>query len=89
MINKGEIGVTISVDFGSDISNAISALLILEPEVGKAKEFTATINGQVGSYTTISEEDLNFTGRWRKKLKVTFSNTSVLQSDYEVFRVLN
>jgi len=101
-LNKGEIGATIYADFGSDISAATSIKMILEPEVGTAKEFTAVLGAsditvdntdytanEYAYFTTTKENDLDYIGRWRKKLEVTFSSSSVLQSDYSKFRVLS
>ena len=100
-LNKGEIGSIIRVIAGEDISTATSVLMILEPELGAAKEFTATVPGvtievdgitytanEYAEYTTVSEEDLNYIGRWRKKIKYTFSSVDVKQTNYLKFRVL-
>jgi len=100
-LNKGEIGSIIRVIAGEDISNASSVLMILESEVGQAKEFAATVPGvtvevdnitytanEYAEYTTTSEEDLDYVGRWRKKIKYTFSSTDVKQTNYQKFRVL-
>ena len=99
--NKGEIGVTLRVDAGQDISSASTVLIIAEPEVGTAKEFTATVPAvtvtvdnitytanEYAEYTTINEDDLDYVGRWRMKLKATFSATDVSQTNYVKFRVL-
>lgn len=101
-LNKNEVGATIYAAFGSDISTATSIKLILEPEIGTAKEFTATLGtsnitvdnidyvaNEYSYYTTTTDTDLDYVGRWRKKLEVTFSASSVLQSDYSKFRVLD
>jgi len=102
-INKGEIGQPLRVNLGVDISTATEALIILEPEIGVAKEFTATIpsssvtlpDGTVlnaneyAEYTTLTSDDLDYVGRWRMKLKATFSSTDVRQTNYVKFRVLN
>jgi len=100
--NKGEIGATVYADFGSDISTATSIKMILEPEIGTAKEFAAVLGtsnitidnidyvaNEYAHYTTAADTDLDYVGRWRKKLDGTFSASSVLQSDYSKFRVLS
>ncbi len=100
-LNKGEIGSVIRVIAGEDISSASSVLMILEPEIGAAKEFTATVPAvtievdnvtytanEYAEYTTVSEEDLDYIGRWRKKIKYTLSSTDVKQTNYQKFRVL-
>jgi hypothetical protein len=100
--NKGEIGSIIRVDAGEDISTASSVLIILEPELGLTKEFTATVPAstvtvdgitytanEYAEYTTASVEDLDYVGRWRKKIKSTFSSVDVRQTDYVKFRVLS
>tara|TARA_R110002074_G_scaffold119_2_gene489 strand:+ start:3003 stop:3320 length:318 start_codon:yes stop_codon:yes gene_type:complete len=102
-LNKGEIGQPLRINLGVDISAATSAIIICQPEAGTAKEFTATIpatpvtlpNGDVlaaneyAEYTTTSTEDLDYVGKWRMKLKATFSSTDVRQTNYQKFRVLN
>ena len=100
-INKGEIGQTLRINLGEDISAATSTIIFAEPEVGTVKEFVATVpavpitvNGvtlnanEYAEYTTTSAEDLDYIGRWRMKLKATFSSTEVSQTNYEKFRVL-
>jgi fructose-specific phosphotransferase system component IIB len=99
--NKGEIGVILRVAAEQDISSASPVIIIAEPEVGTAKEFTATVPAvdvtvdnvtytanEYAEYTTTSEEDLDYVGRWRMKLKATFSSTDVAQTNYVKFRVL-
>ena len=102
-INKGEIGQPLRVNIGEDISAATSVIIVCQPEVGTAKEFTATVpatpvtlpNGDVLSaseyaeYTTLTSDDLDYVGRWRMKLKATFSASDVRQTNYVKFRVLN
>ncbi len=100
-INKGEIGQALRINLGEDISAATSTIIFAEPEVGTVKEFVATVpavpitvNGvtlnanEYAEYTTTSAEDLDYIGRWRMKLKATFSSTEVSQTNYEKFRVL-
>ena len=100
-LNKGEIGQIIRVSFGSDISSALSIKMILQPEAGIKKEFAATVGtstitvdnveyeaDKYAEYTTISTDDLDYVGRWRKKLEVTFTAQNIEQNNYEKFRVL-
>lgn len=100
-LNRGEIGSVIRVIAGEDISSATSVEMILEPELGAIKEFVATVPGvtievdgitytanEYAEYTTVSEEDLNYIGRWRKKIKYTFSSVDVKQTNFQKFRVL-
>ena len=100
-INKGEIGAPLRINLGEDISSATTAIIIAQPEVGTAKEFAATIPAtnvtvdgvtlnanEYAEYTTTSEEDLDYVGRWRMKLKATFSSTDIAQTNYVKFRVL-
>lgn len=100
-LNKGEIGQVIRVNYGSDISSAASVKIFIEPEFGTLKEFVATVPGvpvtvngvtfeanEYAEYTTLSEEDLDYIGRNRKKVKVEFSSTDIQQTNYEKFRVL-
>ena len=99
--NKGEIGVVIRVDAGEDISAATSVLILLQPELGAVKEFVATVPGsdvtvngitytanEYAEYTTTSEEDLDYAGKWRKKAESTFSSSRVTQTNYVKFGVL-
>lgn len=101
-LNKGEIGQPLRINFGEDISAATEALILSQPEIGTTKEFVATIpsspvtvNGvtfaanEYVEYTTVSEEDQDYVGRWRYKAKLTFSSTDVRQSNYFKYRVLN
>lgn len=102
-LNKGEIGQPLRVNLGEDISGATETLIIAQPEIGnETKEFVATVpnvdvtleNGDVllaneyAEYITLNEEDLDFEGRWRMKLKATFSSTDIRQTNYVKFRVL-
>ena len=54
-----------------------------------------TVNGvtflanEYAEYTTLKEDDLDYVGRWRMKLKATFSDTDIRQTDYVKFRVLS
>lgn len=101
-LNKGEIGQPLRINVGEDISAATSAVIIAQPEVGTIKEFTATIPAtpvtvdnvtlnanEYAEYTTLTTEDLDYVGRWRMKLKLTFSASDVRQTNYTKFRVLN
>jgi len=101
-LNKGEIGQPLRVNLGEDISEATEAIIIAQPEVGQLKEFVATIPAvpvtvdgvtlnanEYAEYITTTVEDLDFAGRWRMKLKATFSSADVRQTDYQTFRVLS
>lgn len=102
-LNKGEIGQPLRVNLGEDISGATETLIIAQPELGnEIKEFVATVpnvnvtleDGTVllaneyAEYTTLNEEDLDFVGRWRMRLKATFSSTDIRKTSYQKFRVL-
>jgi hypothetical protein len=100
-VNIGEIGQVITVNYGSDISSALKVNMLLEPESGEKKEFIAVVGtvqviidnevldaNEYAQYTTASIEDLDYVGRWRKKLEVEFSSTDIKQTNYEKFRVL-
>lgn len=100
-INKGEIGVPLRINLDEDISAATSLIILCQPEVGTQKEFTATapavdvtVDGvtysanEYAEYTTTSAEDLDYIGRWRMKLKATFSSADIRQTDYVKFNVL-
>ena len=100
-INRGEIGVPLRINLGEDISSATETIIIAQPEVGTAKEFIATVPNtdvtvdgvtllanEYAEYTTLNEEDLDYVGRWRMKLKATFSSTDVSQTNFVKFRVL-
>ena len=69
--------------------------------MGQVKEFTATVPNvnvtvdgvtllanEYAEYTTLKVEDLDYIGRWRMKLKATFSSTDIRQTNYQKFRVL-
>ena len=99
--NKGEIGVIIRVDAGEDISSATKVLILAQPELGIIKEFVATVPSsdvtvdgitftanEYAEFTTTSEDDLDYVGRWRNKIKATFSSTDIRQTNYVKFRVL-
>lgn len=100
-INKGEIGVPLRINLGEDISTATETIIIAQPEVGTTKEFTATVPNtnvtvdgvtllanEYAEYTTLTKEDLDYVGRWRMKLKATFSSTDIAQTNFVKFRVL-
>jgi hypothetical protein len=99
--NKGEIGSIIRVNTGEDISSAASVVIVLQPEAGTVKEFTATVPAvevtvddvvypanQYAEYTTVLTTDLDYIGTWRKKAEITFSSVLVTQTNYVKFRVL-
>ncbi len=99
-LNVEEIGQTIRVNAAQDISTATALVIRLEPEQGFLEDYPATLGtvdvtvgdetflaNEYAEYVTL-EDDLNYSGRWRKKLTVTFSPSSELSTNYEVFRVL-
>lgn len=101
-LNFGEIGQPIRYNFGVDISLA-TPTLILQPEIGFTKEITAGVTipdsdvtvgdvtfsaGEYVEYTTLSEDDLDYIGRWRYKASLEFSSTDKRQGDFIKFRVL-
>jgi hypothetical protein len=100
-LNFNEIGSIIRVNLGYDIT-ASTPELILQPELGETKEITTGVTipgvtvvtdietftaGEYIEYLTI-DGDLDYTGRWRKKAKLTFSSNNIQQNDFEKFRVL-
>ena len=100
-LNFNEIGQIIRVNLGRDIS-ASTPTLILRPEVGQEKEILTGVtipNVQVVTdaetfeaneyieYTTIVD-DLDYSGRWKKKAKLEFSASNIEQTDFQKFRVL-
>lgn len=100
-LNLNEIGSIIRVNLGQDIT-AATPTLILQPELGSAKEITAGVTiplvtvetdletfeaGEYIEYKTI-DGDLDYVGRWRKKAKLNFSASDIRQNDFELFRVL-
>lgn len=102
-LNVGEIGQPLRVNLGEDISLATETIILAQPEIGnETKEFIATVpavnvtlpSGEVllaneyAEYITLNEEDLDYIGRWRMKLKATFSSTDIRQTNYVKFRVL-
>ena len=100
-LNKNEIGQPIRINLGEDISLS-TPTLILQPEVGNAKEITTGVTVPavpvtVGDETLLANEyieyftlegDLDYIGRWRFKAKLDFSSTDIRQTDYQKFRVL-
>lgn len=99
-INKGEYGGTLYVNMGEDISSATAYKMILQPPFGDSLEKTATLGTETithenRTYTanqyityTIANGDIDQSGQWRKRGKVTQSATNVLLSNYEKFTVL-
>lgn len=100
-LNFNEIGSTIRVNLGFDITSS-TPTLILEPELGPEKEITTGViipgvtvttdletftAGEYIEYSTI-DGDLDYVGRWRKKAKLEFSSNDIQQNDFEKFRVL-
>lgn len=101
-LNKGEIGQPLRVNIGEDISLATTSTILAEPEIGITKEFVATVPdvpvavdgvtlnaNEYAEYITTSKEDLDYTGRWRMKLKAEFSSSDIRQTNYVKFRVLD
>lgn len=99
-LNKGEIGQVIRVNAGTDITSAISIDMKLVPEFGEIKIFTATVgvgdveegnetftSGEYAEYTTVLDTDLDYAGRWKKRIEVVSIN-STLKTNFESFRVL-
>ena len=101
-LNYNEIGQPIRINFAEDISIA-TPTMILEPRVGTKKEITTgvtipsvavTVGNETLSaneyveYTTI-DGDLDYSGYWRYKAKLTFSTSDIRQSDYSRFIVLD
>ena len=102
-MNVGEYGNIFRFNVNSDIS-AATPTLILEPRFGTALKLTTidgvtiptsdiAVNGQTflaNQYVEyiIKEDDLNYAGRWRAKLKAKFSDTKELITDYQRFTVM-
>ena len=100
-LNKDEIGQPIRINLNEDISLS-TPTLILEPKVGKKREITSgvtvpVVNVTVGGETLLANEyieyftkagDLDFSGRWRFRAKLTFSATDIRKTDYQFFTVL-
>jgi len=100
-LNLNEIGQTIRVNVGEDISSS-TPTLIIEPEIGLRKEITVGVTvpavtvvtdletftaNEYIEYNTI-DGDLDYVGRWKKKAKLDFSSTNIQQTDFSKFRVL-
>jgi hypothetical protein len=100
-LNKNEIGQPIRINLGEDISLA-TPTLILQPRLGETKEITTgvtipdsavtigttTLNANEYVEYTTKDGDLDYSGQWRYKAKLTFSATDVRQTDYQRFTVL-
>jgi len=101
-LNFNEIGQVIRVNVGEDLTQADSVAMILLPEFGEIKELTTGVTiptedytqgdetffvGEYIQYTTV-DGDLDYTGRWKKKAKITFTPSNVEQTNYQKFRVL-
>jgi hypothetical protein len=100
-LNFNEVGQIILVNVGKDISSS-TPTLILQPEAGLSKEIIngvtiPNISATEGDQTFEANEyikystifgDLDYVGRWRKKVKLNFSSTNIEQTDFEKFRVL-
>ena len=100
-LNKNEVGQPIRINLGEDITLA-TPTLILWPEIGIQKDITEGVtipntDVTVGDETLLAGEyieyftrdgDLDYTGRWKFKTKLTFSTTDIRQTDFQKFRVL-
>lgn len=102
-MNVGEYGQVFRFNRYEDIS-ATTPTLILEPRIGTAIERTTAdgvtiptstkvIDGETFTANqyieyVIKEGDLTFAGRWRAKLKMKYSPTKELITDYQRFTVL-
>lgn len=101
MLNYNEVGSTIRVNLGYDIT-AATPKLILQPELGETKVIETGVTipnvtvitdletfnaGEYIEYKTI-DGDLDYVGRWRKKAQLNFSSTNIQQNDFKKFKVL-
>lgn len=101
-MNKGEYGQVLYINVGESLTDC-TFTLVLEPEQGTAIERTesdgvaigsgavvvdgVTFNdGEYVSYTVL-DGDLTYAGRWRMKLKVQFTPTKLLSTDWVGFVV--
>lgn len=99
-MNKDEYGQVLYVNVGQDLTGS-TLTLVLQPEQGETLELQSgveigvtpiTVNGtlfnanEYATYT-VKEGDLSYAGRWRMKLKVKFSATKELSTDFQNFVV--
>lgn len=101
-LNYNEVGQPIRINLGEDITLSTPTLILL-PELGNRKEITDGVSipdtdVTVGDETLLAGEyieyftkdgDLDYTGRWKFKAKLTFSTTDIRQTDFQKFRVLS
>lgn len=101
-LNYNEVGQPIRINLGEDITLSAPTLILL-PEIGNQKEITDGVtipdaNVIVGDETLLAGEyieyftkdgDLDYTGRWKFKVKLAFSSTDIRQTDFQKFRVLS
>lgn len=99
--NFNEVGQVIRINVGKDIS-AATPVLILQPEVGQTKEITngvtiPTIQVEVNGVIFYPDEyieyftkdgDLDYVGKWRKRVRLEFSASNIEKTDFTKFRVL-
>jgi len=94
-----QAGAMFRIDYGADISSA-TLEMIFQPQSGKSLIVTPTVGlvdipdcldpvyfNQYTEYLTIST-DLYIVGRWRFKLKVSFSTTDIAYTQFKYFEVL-
>jgi len=100
--NFNEVGQVIRINVGKDISTS-TPTLVLQPEVGNTKLITSgvtipVIDIEVGNDTFFANEyieyftkdgDLDYVGRWNKRVKLDFSSTNIEKTDFVKFRVLS
>ncbi len=102
-INKDEYGQILYINVGEDLTGT-TLTLILEPkegdEITRAAADGLTIgttnitvdgvqfNANEYAYYTIKSGDLDYAGFWRYKLKVKFSATKELSTNYQRIKVM-
>ncbi len=101
-LNFNEVGQVIRINVGKDIS-ASTPTLVLQPEVGNAKLITSgvtipTVEIEVNGVIFYPDEyieyftkdgDLDYVGRWKKRVKLDFSSTNIEKTNFTKFRVLS
>lgn len=101
-LNFNEVGQVIRINVGKDIS-ASTPTLVLQPEVGNTKLITSgvtipTVQVEVNGVIFYPDEyieyftkdgDLDYVGRWKKRVKLDFSSTNIEKTDFVKFRVLS
>ena len=100
-LNFNEVGQVIRINVGKDIS-ASTPTLVMEPEVGQVKGITngvtiPAIPVTVGEETFEANEyieyttvvgDLDYVGRWKKRVRLDFSLLNIELTNFIKFRVL-